>query len=81
MVFISLLQSERQMLRAYQVVQKKTGAVELKIVPGRDWDASRFEPVARRLAGYFEGVPFRVTPCDEIPASASGKRRPVVVEN
>jgi len=81
MVFISLLQSERQMLRAYQVVQKKTGAVELKIVPGRDWDAARFEGIARRLAGYFHGVPFRVTPCDEIPASASGKRRPVVVEN
>jgi phenylacetate-CoA ligase len=80
MVFISLLQSETQMLRAYQVVQKRTGAIELKVVRGRDWDASRFEVVARRLEDYFGGLPFAVTFCEEIPASRSGKRQPIVVE-
>ena len=81
MVFISLLQSETQMLRAYQVVQRKSGALELKIVRGRDWDAARFDGMTRRLEGYFGGLPLRVAYCDEIPASASGKRRPIVVEN
>jgi phenylacetate-CoA ligase len=81
MLFISLLQSETQMLRAYQVVQGRGGAIELKVVRGRDWDTARFEVVARRLEGYFGGLPFAVTFCEEIPASASGKRRPIVVEN
>jgi phenylacetate-CoA ligase len=81
MVFISLLVSETQMLRAYQVVQSKSGALELKVVRGRDWDAARFQAVARGLEGYFGGLPLAVTYCDEIPASASGKRRPIVIEN
>jgi phenylacetate-CoA ligase len=80
MLFISLLQSETQMLRAYQVVQRKGGAIELKVVRGRDWDGARFDGVVSRLAGYFGGLPFVVTFCEEIPASASGKRRPIVVE-
>jgi phenylacetate-CoA ligase len=81
MLFISLLQSETQMLRAFQVVQKKSGALELKVVRGREWDAARFDGITRRLEGYFRGLPLVVAYCDEIPASASGKRRPIIVEN
>jgi phenylacetate-CoA ligase len=81
MVFVSLLQADTQMLRAFQVVQSRSGSVELKVVPARDWDPSRFEEVTRRLERYFGGLPLRVTICEEIPASASGKRRPIVVES
>ena len=35
---------------------------------------------ARRLASYFEGLPFEVVLVDAIPSDASGKRRAVVVE-
>ena len=80
MLFASLLQLDAGALRAFQVVQKLTGEVELKIVKGRDWHEERFTAASRRLRGYFKGLPFRVTFCDEIPASASGKRRPIIVE-
>ncbi len=80
MLFASLLQLDAGALRAFQVVQKLSGEVELKIVKGRDWHEERFTAASRRLRGYFKGLPFRVTFWDEIPASASGKRRPIVVE-
>jgi len=81
MVFISLLAVETQMLRAFQVVQKKSGDVELKVVRGADFDARRFAGLARRIERYFRGLPLRVLFCEEIPASPSGKRRPIIVES
>jgi phenylacetate-CoA ligase len=80
MLFSSLLQLEAGMLRAFQVVQKLSGAIELKVVRGRDWNEERFTAAARRLRSYFKGLPVDVTFCDEIPASKSGKRRPIIVE-
>jgi phenylacetate-CoA ligase len=80
MVFISLLQVETQMLRAFQVVQRKNGDVELNVVRGREWDEARFTATVTRAQDYFKGLPVRVTFCDEIPTSKSGKRRPIVVE-
>jgi phenylacetate-CoA ligase len=80
MLFVSLLQVDTQMMRAFQVVQKKSGEVEIKVVRGRDWNDERFAATVRRAEGYFKGLPVRVTFCDEIPASKSGKRRPIVVE-
>ena len=80
MLFISLLASETEMIRAYQGIQRSNGDVELKIVRGRDWNEDRFAPTVRRLRAYFKGLPFAVTYCDQIPASRSGKRSPLVVE-
>jgi phenylacetate-CoA ligase len=80
MLFASILQLDAGALRAFQVVQKASGEVELKVVRGRDWHEEGFTAASRRLGGYFKGLPFRVTFCDEIPASKSGKRRPIVVE-
>lgn len=80
MVFICLLVADTQMLRAFQVVQKKSGDVELKVVRGADFEPERFADVVRRIEPYFRGLPVRVVFCEEIPASASGKRRPIVVE-
>jgi phenylacetate-CoA ligase len=81
MLFISLLNTHEAEIRMFQAVQKTTGAVELRIVPGREWSEDRFALTARRLADYFRGLPFAVKLVDEIPADASGKRRPVVVES
>jgi phenylacetate-CoA ligase len=80
MLFASLLQLDAGALRAFQVVQKRSGEVELKVVRGREWNEERFKAASRRLKGYFKGLPFKVTFCEEIPASKSGKRRPIVVE-
>jgi hypothetical protein len=80
MLFASLLQLDAAALRAFQVVQKRSGDVELKVVRGRDWREDRFAATTGRLRGYFKGLPFKVTFCEEIPASKSGKRRPIVVE-
>jgi phenylacetate-CoA ligase len=81
MLFISLMQTDTQMLRAFQVVQRKSGDVDLYVVRGSDWDDVRFGATVRRAQTYFKGLPLRVTLCDEIPASKSGKRRPIVVES
>src|SRR5260370_35814831 len=80
MVFVSLLQTEVEILRAFQAAQKASGEIELKVVRGRQWDADRFAETVRRLREYFTGLPLHVKFCDEIPASSSGKRRPIVVE-
>jgi phenylacetate-CoA ligase len=80
MLFASLLQLDAGALRAFQVVQKKSGEVELKVVRGREWNEERFKAASRRLKSYFKGLPFKVTFCDDIPASKSGKRRPIIVE-
>jgi phenylacetate-CoA ligase len=80
MVFISLLQLDQQMLRAFQVVQRKSGEVDIKVVRGRDWDDRRFSQTMKRVHDYFKGLPVRLTFCEEISPSKSGKRRPIVVE-
>jgi phenylacetate-CoA ligase len=80
MLFASLLQLDAGALRAFQVVQKRSGEVELKVVRGREWNEDRFKAASRRIKSYFKGLPVKVTYCEDIPASRSGKRRPIVVE-
>jgi phenylacetate-CoA ligase len=79
-VFASILTSEAPALREFQVVQRRNGDIELKVVRGRDWNESRFAGAADRIRGYFRGLALRVTYLDAIPPSGSGKRRPIVVE-
>jgi phenylacetate-CoA ligase len=80
MVFISLLNAHEAEIREFQAVQKASGAVELRVVPGRNWSESAFAPTAQRLTSYFGGLPFDVVLVDAIAADASGKRRHVIVE-
>jgi hypothetical protein len=68
------------MLRAFRLVQRKSGDVELKVVRGADFDAQRFADVVRRIERCLGGRTVRVVFCDKIAASAGGKRRPIVVE-
>ncbi|HZU81747.1 MAG TPA: hypothetical protein VE987_02470 [Polyangiaceae bacterium] len=80
MLFISLLNSHEAEIREFQAVQRRSGDVELRIVPGRAWSEARFGETARRLASYLRGLPFRVVLVHAIPSDPSGKRRAVVVE-
>jgi phenylacetate-CoA ligase len=80
MLFISLLNAHAAEIREFQAVQKPSGEVELRVVPGAAWSEPRFGQTARRLASYFGGLPFRVALVDAIPCDPSGKRRAVVVE-
>jgi phenylacetate-CoA ligase len=80
MLFISLLNTHEAELREFQAIQRRSGEVELHIVPGRAWSDAAFAETSRRLASYFPGLPFRVVLVDAIPSDPSGKRRAVVVE-
>jgi phenylacetate-CoA ligase len=79
MLFVTVLQEAR--MNAFQATQLRSGAVDLKVVRGRDWDEARFQATIRRAQAYFKGFPIRVTYCDAIPAGPSGKRQPIVVEH
>jgi phenylacetate-CoA ligase len=81
MAFISLLNAHEAEIRAFQAVQRASGAVELRVVPGPHWSESAFAPTARRLTAYFGGLPFDVVLVDAIEADASGRRRHVIVEH
>jgi phenylacetate-CoA ligase len=80
LVVMSILNALEAEIHEFQAVQKRSGAVELRIVPGRGWSEARFDATAKRLASYFRGLPFRVMLVGAIACDASGKRRPVVVE-
>jgi phenylacetate-CoA ligase len=80
MLFVSLMQSADELVREYQVLQRTNGALELRVVKGRDFDQPTFEEIARRCAAYFKGLPFNVVYCDAIEKSSTGKRRPIVIE-
>jgi phenylacetate-CoA ligase len=80
MLFMSLLNSLEAEIHEFQAVQRRSGEVELRIVPGRAWSRARFAETARRLAAYFPGLSFRVVLVGAIERDASGKRRAVVVE-
>jgi len=80
MLFISLLNAHEAEVREFQAVQRASGAVELRVVPGREWSKDAFAATAERLAKYFGGLPFEVVLVSAIEADASGKRRHVIVE-
>lgn len=80
-VFHVLFSDARQeIIRQFQAVQRRSGAVLLRVVRGQDWSGDRFEGIARRLTEYLRGLPFEVEFCDSIPPSPTGKMKTIVVE-
>jgi phenylacetate-CoA ligase len=67
-------------VRHFQAVQRKNGAVELKIVPSPTFDERTLEGVKRNCAKFLRGVPLRTQLVDDIPVEKNGKLRVVVVE-
>ena len=68
--------------KGFQVVQRLDRSVVFKVVPASgDQLPERETRVLREYAArYLPGVPLTIEVVDEIPATAAGKRHPVVVE-
>ena len=81
MAFIVPLARPDDLVRQFQVVQRRTGEVLLRIVPGTEWNETTFATeVEGRFREQLRGRPFRVERCEAIPPGASGKHRFVTVE-
>jgi phenylacetate-CoA ligase len=80
MFFSALFAREDDLVKQFQVVQRATGAVVLKVVPGSDWDAAVFSELAGRCRAQLRGLPVEVERCGAIPPAASGKQRPIIIE-
>lgn len=68
-------------VRAFQVVQRKDRSIDLKIVPGNEFDDSLLTIVQRSCEKAIPSVPLRTEIVPEIPVGPGGKLRVVVVEN
>ena len=71
---------EAEVARQFQLIQRRGGAVVLRVVKGRDWSVERMEPKLRELRQYLRGQPLRVEYVDAILPGPSGKLRTVFVE-
>jgi phenylacetate-CoA ligase len=69
-------------VRQFQAVQHRDGSITVKLVPaaGGELPQSTIDRVARSCARYLPGVPVLFETVADIPATATGKRRVVVVE-
>jgi phenylacetate-CoA ligase len=82
LVFNILLASIGTVAKSFQVVQRRDRSVTFKVVLiAGDKLAERETKILRdHAARYLPGVPFAIEVVDDIPLTAAGKRRVVVVE-
>ena len=65
----------------HQIVQKATGAILVRLVPGRDWGDEHSHRVALWVQEYFEApVPVVVQLLDRLEVTTAGKFRDVLIE-
>jgi phenylacetate-CoA ligase len=81
MVFNLAFSPLAEAVRQFQAVQHRDGSITVKVVPsGGELPRAALEHVARSCARYLPGVPVLFEEVADIPATATGKRRVVVVE-
>jgi phenylacetate-CoA ligase len=68
-------------VRAFQVVQHRDRSIDLKIVPGNEFDDSLLTVIEQNCERTLPNVPLRTHIVPEIPVEPGGKLRVVVVEN
>jgi len=78
MVLFSVLAHK---VREFQVVQRKDGSIDLKLVPGAEFDDTVLAVVKRSCQKMLPGIDLRSEVVPEIPVGPGGKLRVVVVEN
>jgi phenylacetate-CoA ligase len=69
-----------QAVKQFQAVQHRDGALTFRYVPGPGFDDSTRQYLRTQLEASLKGYPVRLEPVGEIPVSASGKRKVVIVE-
>jgi phenylacetate-CoA ligase len=80
MLFSVLFASLAKGVRQFQVVQRKDRAIDVKLVPGVEFDASLPGVVERYVTRHVPGVAVRSEVVTEVPPDRGGKFRVVVVE-
>ena len=82
LVFNILFSTIGHVARAFQVVQHADGSIVFKVVPyvGHSLPAREEQILRDHAARYLPGAPFEIDVVDDIPLTAAGKRRVVVVE-
>jgi ribosomal protein S12 len=82
LVFNILFSTIGHVARSFQVVQRADRSVVFKVVPyqGNRMPARDELTLRAHAARYLPGVPFHIQYVEEIPLTAAGKRRVVVVE-
>ncbi len=80
LVFNVLFTPLAQAVKRFQVVQHKDLSVTMKVIRGEDTTQGPIDEVKRMLVDILKGVPVTIEEVRDLPATASGKRRIVVVE-
>ena len=82
LVFNILFSTIGHVARSFQVVQRADGSVVFKVVPyvGQTLPAREEQILREHAARYLPGARFEIDVVDDIPLTAAGKRRVVVVE-
>jgi phenylacetate-CoA ligase len=72
--------ARREVIKQFQVVQRASGAVVLKVVRGQDFTEPDFASQVARLSDYLRGLPLTIEFHETIPEAPSGKRKTIIVE-
>jgi phenylacetate-CoA ligase len=80
MIFPVLMLPLAEAVQQYQAVQHKDRSLTVRIVPTPKFDERARRLILESLERTVRGIPIAVELTDNIPCSASGKRRPVIVE-
>jgi phenylacetate-CoA ligase len=81
-VFHVLFSDAREdIIGQFQVVQKPSREILLKVVRGRDFSEERFAHKIARFKEYLRGAPLTIQFCDDIPAMPNGKRKTIILES
>lgn len=79
--FFVLFSTLAHKVRGFQVVQRKDRSIDLKLVPGSEFDDSLLDMVRRSCAKVLPGVALRTEVVPDIPVGPGGKLHVVVVES